>query len=108
MRKSHFTPIHDTIPYTFYQREDIMVLGIENNLVERSLFAKNASSAFPCSSSPLLHSGNFSTFVLLRARVTGPWRACACAFGIERFVCVECCDKLVMAFAFAASTASDG
>jgi hypothetical protein len=37
MRKPHFTPIHDAIPYTFYQRKDIVVLWIQDNLLERSL-----------------------------------------------------------------------
>jgi hypothetical protein len=28
MRKPHFTPIHDAIPYTFYQRKHIVILWI--------------------------------------------------------------------------------
>lgn len=37
MRKAHFTSIHDAIPYTLHQCEHIVILGVQHNLLKRSL-----------------------------------------------------------------------
>lgn len=38
MGEAHFGSIDDAIPYAFYQCKDIVVLGIEHNLLQRRLF----------------------------------------------------------------------
>jgi hypothetical protein len=35
MRKSHFTTVHDAIPYSFYQCKDVVVLWVEDDPIER-------------------------------------------------------------------------
>lgn len=37
VREAHFGSIDDAIPYAFYQRKDVVVLWVEDNLLQRSL-----------------------------------------------------------------------
>ena len=42
MRETHFGPVDDAIPYTFYQCEDVMILRVKDDLLQRRL--QNVSS----------------------------------------------------------------
>jgi hypothetical protein len=43
MRESHFTSIYDAIPYAFYQCKDVVVLGIQHDLLKRSLLKRQSA-----------------------------------------------------------------
>jgi hypothetical protein len=45
VRKAHFGTIYNAIPYTFYQREDVMVFGIKDDLLQRRLSEVSTHSA---------------------------------------------------------------
>ena len=45
MWEAHFGAVYDAIPYTFYQCEDVVVLGVKDDLLQRRLFRISTCSA---------------------------------------------------------------
>lgn len=45
MWEAHFGAVYDAIPYTFYQCEDVVVLGVKDDLLQRRLFRISTCSS---------------------------------------------------------------
>ena len=46
MREAHFGAVYDAIPYAFYQCKDVMVLGVEDDLLQRRLFQVSTCGSY--------------------------------------------------------------